>query len=287
MLTDKELDEALEMAREAALEAWRAIEPFFQGSFEVFEKEGEGPATEADIAADHAIVDFLRSRYPAERFSFLTEETCKEEARLETPFCWIIDPIDGTRDFMKGEDDFAVHIALAGRPAVGAPGEPLLGVVYEPRAALMHTARRGGGARIENLENGTTFPLHVSGELNIDDAVVVITNTGIGKRLASVLDMLGARKVYSRGSLGLKAMEVAAGRADLYINTGRAMAKEWDVCAPHAILAEAGGTATTLRGKPVAYMQGDYYLRDGLLMSNGHLHEELIRMLDGVAELWR
>lgn len=286
-MTDSSLLERfLTDAREAALEAWKVIQPFHQGDFEVFQKEGEGPATEADIAADRRILEILQDRYDPREYGYLTEETEKGGGRLQRPYCWIIDPIDGTRDFIAGGGDFAVHIGIAGEVTPGLPFEPLAGVVYQPMAGTMSAALRGGGAWQEDVATGVSRPLRVTDSATLeDDARVLVTSSRINERLMRALNHLGVQNPRQRGSLGVKIVEVAAGTADLYLNTARGPCKEWDACAPHIILREAGGRFTTLSGREIRYNQRDYTIRNGLLASNGNLHTPVLDRLREMRDL--
>jgi 3'(2'), 5'-bisphosphate nucleotidase len=276
-----DLEECVARAREAALIAWQVIEPYYRGSFEVFEKRGEGPATEADIAADHAIIAHLSAHFPSDEFAFLTEETEKGHERLTRNYCWIVDPIDGTREFIDGRDDFAVQIGLAGRTNGDGPLEALVGVVYMPRTGVLYSATKGGGAWAENpADLNTRRRLRVQDVNRLEDARLVVTRQHMGKTLRSAIARLQVREVYHLGSLGVKVVELVEGRAALYLNTGYKGCKEWDVCAPAILLQEAGGEVTDLSGKPITYNKKDYYVHNGLLASNGRLHQHALRLLD-------
>lgn len=282
MRLSPDLDLALQHARRASLLAWEAIRPFYRGEFDVYTKEGEGPATDADIAADRAILDFLQPLYPSDEFGYLTEETEKDEVRLLRDFCWIVDPIDGTREFIEGRHDFAVQVGLAGREEAGGPLVGLVGVLYLPMEGLIHSARKGAGAWMENADGSGRRRLRVSGETELSRARLVVTRQRFGRRLKDAMANLAVREVYRLGSLGVKAAEVAQGRADLYLNAAFKGCKEWDVCAPAVILEEAGGRVTDLYGEPVTYNRKDFYVHHGLLASNGVLHDAA---LEGIAPL--
>ncbi len=281
-----DLDDCLRHARLAALGAWDAITHFFQGDFKVFEKEDKSHATEADIAADHFIVDYLRDHFPGDEFGFLSEETQQGAERFESRYCWIIDPIDGTSDFMRGGDDFAVHIGLAEYDSDLGYAVPIVGVVYQPRPGWLASGATGKGAFIEHMGTGELEQLHVS---SVDDRAksrLVTTNNHYGRKTDAAIRRINPAEVQRRGSLGVKVVEVARGASDLYLNFGRRMAKEWDVCAPHAILLEAGGRLTDLRGEPVGYLDRDYHMDWGLIVSNGVLHDEIRDLMANVPEIW-
>ncbi len=280
------LEACLNDARTAALQAWEAIRPYYRQDFEIYHKDGEGPATEADIAADRAILAHLQERYPASEYGFLTEESADSAERLHRPYCWIIDPIDGTRDFIAGGADFAVHVGLAGEITTGLPHEPLAGVVYQPIPGILYAAARGAGAWQENLKTGEITPLRVSENDTLDGQRVLVTSSRINERLSRALRHLGIHEPRQRGSLGVKLGEIAAGTADIYLNIERGPCKEWDACAPHIILREAGGRFTTLSGREIRYNQRDCRVRNGLLGTNSRLHTPVLDRLRDLRDLW-
>lgn len=273
-----------EAARRAALVAWNEIAHFYQGEFRVYEKEGEGPATDADLLADQVIRRELQRDFPEEAYGYLTEETENQESRFSKDDVWIIDPIDGTREFIAGRDDFAVQIGLVRREADA--WNPLLGVVYMPRTGQIYGAIRGEGCWGEDAATGKKRMLRVNQVAKLADAQLVMTRNEPGRALQRALGRLDAGGVYQLGSLGVKVVELLEGRASLYLNTARASCKEWDVCAPEILLTEAGGRITNLRGAPMGYVCRDYVVRWGLLASNGVLHNAALQALAPVDEIW-
>jgi len=297
-----DLPRALDCARRAALDAWSAISHFHGGKFEVEEKS-DGPSTSADKMADRLIVANLQREYPPERFGYLTEEFLRDPIRLERPAVWIIDPIDGTSDFIKGSGDFAIHIGLV---VPGAKGfEPAVSVVYHPLAGHLFTAIRGGGAFVEREERSgepgaarwwsrpaaapprpwqearfaAPQPLRVTAHSDIEKMTAVYSASHQTRRLKRMLELVPFARSYARGSVGVKLGEIALGRADVYVNTERGICKEWDLCAPHLILEEAGGRVTTLEGDPVFYNQSEVRLLAGILASNGANHPALVELI--------
>lgn len=282
------LEKCRDDARQAALQAWEKIKHFYQGKFEIYEKENDGPATEADIMADHFIVDFLKKRYPSEQFGYLSEETQQGDERLGKPFCWIIDPIDGTRDFIEGSEDFCIQIGLAGSDKEGEEFlTPLVGVVYQPTTGLLYQSAKGVGANVENLNTGEKRKLKVTTQCKLTSSTVVYTRSHFGKRLQLSLQALEPKKERKKGSYGIKVMDVANATSDYYLNTGVKHCKEWDTLAPHAILLEAGGTLTDISGKPILYNKKDVYVYGGSIASNSILHQAITDKLRNVDHLWK
>lgn len=280
-------EEMVEHAKEAARRAWQAMAPFHRGQFRVYEKQGEGPATDADLAADAAILDYLRPRYGDA--GFLTEETGDSAERLACELCWIIDPIDGTREFIEGRSDFAVHIALVRRDPADGLFHPLVSVVSVPKANRLYWAVQGGGAWVEPAEakrGSQARRLTVAPTETLGGARAVVTRAPRGARLQEALRLLAPAEIYTLGSLGIKVVELLEARASLYINTGRRSCKEWDVCAPDLILREAGGRISDLLGNDFTYNKADYLVYNGLLASNGRLHRDALGKLRAVAN-WK
>lgn len=273
-------------AREAALLAWSKVAHFYRGTFDIIEKKGEGPATEADILADRVIVQHLQKHFPPKDFGYLSEEHHHGEERVGRRFCWIIDPIDGTKDFIEGGHDFALQMDLAGALEQGGPAVPLVGVVYQASMGLLYTAHHGGGAWCEDLKSGEKTRLAVGGECTASRCRLVVTSSEISDRLSGAMRALAIGEYRQKGSLGLKIVEVACDRADLFLNMGRRKCREWDVCAPHAILNEAGGRLTDLLGVEVTYIHEDIDIVEGLAASNGAVHREVLARIQGAAELW-
>jgi len=296
------LDDALTHARHAALQAWSAISHFHRGSYEIEHKK-DGPSTEADKLADTLLAQALERHYPPARFGYLTEEVVRDLTRMDRRHVWIIDPIDGTSDFIRGAGDFALQIGLVEEQ--DEVWGPVLGVVYHPLAGRLYTAVRERGAAVE-IEEGAdeppshrwwyreasdpsrppeaarflpARPLRVSETDDILRMVAVVSASHRTKRLVRVLDAVPFESHYSRGSVGIKLAEIAQRHADVYVNTERGRCKEWDLCGPHIVLEEAGGTVTDLDGRPITYNREEVRLQDGILASNGRVHSQLVERI--------
>ncbi|MCC6546497.1 3'(2'),5'-bisphosphate nucleotidase CysQ [Candidatus Sumerlaeota bacterium] len=285
-MTTIDLRKCCENARQAALLAWKKIAHFHRGKFRIIEKKGEGPATEADLLADEIITTYLRERHDARDFGFLTEETEKDPIRLGKAYCWIIDPIDGTRDFIEGLQDFAIQIGLSGGGDEQGQ-DPLMGVLYLPAHGVLFSAVAGGGAWREDIRTGTKERIAVSQQADPKAMNLVATRSHWGNRMTAVVERLQPAHMARKGSLGVKLCDVASAVADAYVNTARGQCKEWDTCAPHAVLLEAGGTLTDLKGNAVRYNRKNYVIEHGLLATNKVLHEQLAAQVRSIPILWQ
>ncbi|HOE97447.1 MAG TPA: 3'(2'),5'-bisphosphate nucleotidase CysQ [Candidatus Sumerlaeota bacterium] len=273
-------------AARVCLEAWAAIQPFYFGqACDVVDKP-DGPCTEADRLADRLIVEQLSRKFPRSEYGYLTEESEDDRERLERDRVWIIDPIDGTKDFIARRDNFCIQVGLAERLADGQ-WHPVAAAVYQPVAGQLWTATRGGGAFVQPVPFdpshwangripapvGEPAPIHVTPIDRLDQARSVVSNANRSSRLMALIHSLELADYWHTGSLGVKVCTIANGDAELYVNLGVGKTKEWDTAAPALILTEAGGRLTDFDGNTWTYNQEDVVHRHGLLATNGAIHE--------------
>ena len=267
----RELETAIALARSAGE---RVLAIRGEG-FAVDFKLGEEPVTRADREASTMVVGGLLAAFPDD--VVISEELEVDPARTIARRVWYVDPIDGTRDFIRGDDGFAVMIGLC------IDGVPVLGVVHQPTRQRTYYAVAGGPALlIDRGDPGTADPGAASPRRL---TVSTITDPGQSRLAASashrshdidrVKSQLGIRDELNVGSVGLKLCLIAAGSRDLYVNPA-AKTKAWDTCAPQVILAAAGGKLSDLYGVPVDYRCEDLRHHHGLVGSNGHLHDAVI-----------
>ncbi|MDX6531601.1 MAG: 3(2), 5-bisphosphate nucleotidase [Blastocatellia bacterium] len=225
--------------------------------------------TAADREANELIVGRLQKEFPDD--GILAEESTDTERRLEINRVWLIDPMDGTKNFINRDGDFAVQIGLA----VG--GESVLGVVYQPVRRVLYRAERNGGAWMEAGDNAAAR-LSVSNLTQPSEMVLASSRSHRGPRMDQVVRALGFRKEMRRGSVGVKIGLIAEQQADLYMHLSPGT-KQWDTCGPEAILAEAGGRLTDLFGQPIRYNGVRVDNRNGIVATNGAAHEMVIEKL--------
>ena len=243
-------------ARKAAvvLQSWAK-------KFTVSEKSRSNLVTEADLAAQQTIHEHIRGRFP--EHSFLGEEGLVETNR-DSPFRWLIDPLDGTLNYVHHFPYYAVSIALE------CDGEMIAGVVYDPNRDEMFSAVRGGGATLNGRE------LHTSTAATLAEAFVVaslpVAVEADDPTVQSFLRVLPkAQTVQRTGSAALNLSYVAAGRIDAYWS---ASLKPWDMAAGILLVREAGGRVSTMAGRAFNVEVPD------LLSSNGtSVHESLQQLL--------
>ena len=263
---ERELRVGLRLARAAGAEALK----HYGGPLRVEHKgEFEDPVTQADHAANDVILTGLKKEFPAD--GLLSEETTDTVRRLDKARVWLIDPIDGTNGFIAGNGDFAVQIGLT------EAGAPALGVVYLPLADVLYWAARGAGAWVER-PGAEAERLRVSGEKEPARMRLAASRSHRSPRMDAVVRRFGFREEVNRGSVGIKIGLIVERQCDIYIHlSGRT--KQWDTCAPEAILREAGGLLTDLWGEPYRYNTEDVRNRNGLIASNTAAHPLAVRTL--------
>jgi 3'(2'), 5'-bisphosphate nucleotidase len=216
---------------------------FTAGKIEHRSKAGGSPVTEADLAVN----DALRESLPRDGEGWLSEETTDDPHRLKCDRTWVVDPIDGTIEFVRGVPEWCVSVALVEN------GRPIAGVVHAPALAMtwVGVADPAGPARAV-FSNTDQPPMDIRVRPIPEDGAVVVASRrhGSGEEMDKFLADYKVKEMVNAGS-SLKFCLVATGRADLYPRFGRTL--EWDTAAGHAVLLAAGGKVLTVDGKPLAY----------------------------------
>jgi 3'(2'), 5'-bisphosphate nucleotidase len=272
MMFDR-LTELCDLARTIG---WQAADILRQAetNFDV-EKSGDSPVTSADLAANRCILDGLQSVLGLTEFAYLSEETHANqppEERLGKPWVWIIDPLDGTKDFIQGTGEYASHIALTHN------GRPVVSVVACPGQGRLYSAIVGQGAFVET-QDGQRRKLQVSAKAKPEELVLLTSRNHRSGPMETLIARLPHHSEKAVGSIGGKLAAIAEQRADLYLTvSGKSAPKDWDFAAPDLILTEAGGQVTGFDGHPLVYNKADVSLWGGILASNGHCQAELCAM---------
>ncbi|HVS81609.1 MAG TPA: 3'(2'),5'-bisphosphate nucleotidase CysQ [Pyrinomonadaceae bacterium] len=230
--------------------------------------------TAADREANELIVTRLQKEFPDD--GILAEESTDSDHRLEKDRVWLIDPMDGTKNFIARDGDFAVQIGLA----IG--GESVVGVVYQPVRGVLYRAARDRGAWMEE-EDRPAARMSVSSQTKPSEMVLASSRSHRSPRMERVVSEFGFKNETRRGSVGVKIGLIAERQADLYLHLSPST-KQWDTCGPEAILAEAGGRLTDLFGQPLRYNGLRIDNRNGIVATNGAAHEMVIRNLAPLLE---
>lgn len=225
-----------------AIDAGRKILEVYSSDFEVQSKDDDSPLTQADLASHHCIVAGLESLTPG--MPIISEESGLPdyEERSQWDRYWLIDPLDGTREFVNRNDEFTVNIALIDKQ------EPVFGVVHVPVLNKTYLGCEGFGAERRDGD-GTVESIQVS-SISADPVRVVGSRSHRGASLDAYLENLGECDMIPMGS-SLKFCVIAEGGADLYPRLG--LTSEWDTAAAQAVVEQAGGSVVTLDGKSMKY----------------------------------
>ena len=243
---------------------------------------GDGPVSAADLAVNQWLLEGLAAAFPNAPWTLLSEETAKEQLTpgqpLAAEWLWILDPLDGTKDFLQGTGEYAVHLALARH------GEPVLGVVLLPEmeelwfGLLADGAGAAGAAGRAWCENrsGDRRPPSLSPRRELGELVLVASRNHRDQRLEQLLAALALGDTRAIGSVGGKVATILRGETDLYISlSGKSAPKDWDMAAPEAVLRAAGGAFSHADGRALRYNDGDIRQAGCLIASHGASHREL------------
>ena len=232
----------IEDIKSVALEAGDAIMEIYNKDFSIEYKDDKSPLTQADLKSNEIICNKLQELYP--NIPIISEENKQTEYKIRKnwEYYWCIDPIDGTKEFIKKNDEFTVNIALIHN------NTPVLGVVYAPAIHEMYSAKKGEGAFL----NGQKLPLRTN-ENMAQKLYVVASKSHLSQETQAFIDALDTKEIeqVSRGS-SLKLCMVASGEADIYPRLAPTM--EWDTAAADAIVRETGKmTYQFQKYKPMVY----------------------------------
>jgi 3'(2'), 5'-bisphosphate nucleotidase len=238
----------LDAVEALAREAGEAIMGYYRGDIAIDRKEDYSPVTDADRDADAIIAAGLRKLTP--EIPVITEEEVADglaPTKIGTRF-WLVDPLDGTREFINHRDEFTVNIALidAGAPVLGVVGVPARGILY---------ASDGPGRASKCEDGGAHHPIAARVAPAEGIAVAASRSHANKEELEAFLKDKTVTDFLAAGS-SLKFCLIAEGKADLYPRLGPTM--EWDTAAAHAVLAAAGGHVRTLKGDELRYGKPDF-----------------------------
>ncbi|MBI3776820.1 MAG: 3'(2'),5'-bisphosphate nucleotidase CysQ [Gammaproteobacteria bacterium] len=255
MTTDRTalLDQVISLA----ISAGEKILAVYATDFRVHHKHDHSPVTEADRLSDEVIVAGLKLLTPG--IPTLSEETEAPLFNVRAPWktLWLVDPLDGTREFVKRNGEFTVNIALI------EDGDPVLGVVYAPMTSTCYYGTRGHGAF---KKVGSAAPVAIHAKRYQPDAQMIVTGSrshNTGDELRRLLTQIGPHKYLPMGS-ALKSCLVAEGKADIYPRFGPTC--EWDTAAAQCIVEEAGGQFTDMQLQPLRYNVRDTLLNPHFLV---------------------
>ena len=258
--------EILNFIKNLAINAGQAIIKIYNSNdFEIQIKKDNFPLTKADLLANQIIVSNLKSKFP--NFGILTEEEEDNKERLSKEYVWIIDPIDGTKEFINRNGEFTVNIGLV------KSGEPILGVIYVPTKGELFYAFKDIGTFYETVNS--KVQIKVSNRMEINNMILVKSRSHTGDKLIQLINKYCFAEIKTSGS-SIKGCLISKGDSDVYFRFGPT--HEWDICAMHAIIKSAGGEITDLKGEQIHYNKSNTLI-NGFIVSNNKIHRKFVEMV--------
>ena len=252
----------LDIAIRASVDAGKKILEIYQNDFETYTKEDNSPITEADLQSNEILKKILSET----GHHILSEEDKDNKSRLDKRTLWIIDPLDGTSDFIDKTGEFTIMVALI------KDKKPVLGIINWPTENTLFAAQIGKGAYKYSNENW--IKIQVSNTDELGNCKIIGSRHHLSEKERLFIKNLGIKEFTSIGS-SLKVGKISSGEAEAYITTTNKM-KEWDTAASYCIIKEAGGKMTDISGNEITYNNKDVYHNNGIVVSNGLIHERII-----------
>ena len=238
----------LKIAKEAAIEAGGLILNYYKADYEIKDKGYHNPVTTADHAADTRLKEILTEARPD--YGWLSEETVDSPDRLDKERTWVVDPLDGTKEFIEGVPHFVVSVGLVEN------GNPIIGVLFNPVTKELFMAYNGGGAFLDDK------PIRCLTKDEVRAMVILNSRSETRRGLWTPFDGTFG-ELRAIGSVAYKLGLTAAGKADIFASLRPK--NEWDICAGNCIINEAGGKLIDLRGNRVIFNQEKTRIEPGLI----------------------
>ena len=252
----------LDIAIEAAQEASNVILEIYQKDYNTFTKTDNSPVTDADLKSNKVINEILSNT----KYSILSEEDIDDQSRLSKDMIWIVDPLDGTSDFIDKTGEFTVMIALIQNK------KPILGVIAWPTEKILFVAQKNCGAF--RYSNDKWDKISVTKIDELPKCRTVGSRHHLSEKEKEFIKKIGIEDFTSIGS-SLKVGKISSGQAEAYITTTNKM-KEWDTAASYCIISEAGGKMTDMLGNDLTYNNKNVHHQNGILVTNGLIHDKIV-----------
>ena len=255
----------LHLAKDAAIEAGKIILTYYKADYEIRDKGYHNPVTTADHAADAYLKEVLLTDRPD--YGWLSEETVDSPDRLNKDRVWVVDPLDGTKEFIEGVPNFVVSVALVEN------GFPIVGVLYNPVTKETFIAAKGEGAFLNDEL------IRCSTKENVGEMVILNSRSETRRGLWKPYDGTFG-ELRAVGSVAYKLGITAAGKADIFASLRPK--NEWDICAGNCIINEAGGKLIDLHGNPREYNLEKTLIEPGLIAGDVDAVDKTFQVLKSV-----
>jgi len=252
----------LDIAIKAAQEASNVILEIYQKDYNTFTKTDNSPVTDADLESNKIINKILSNT----KYSILSEEDIDDQSRLSKDMIWIVDPLDGTSDFIDKTGEFTVMIALIQNK------KPILGVIAWPTEKILFVAQKNCGAF--RYSDNKWDKISVTKINELPKCRTVGSRHHLSEKEKEFIKKIGIEDFTSIGS-SLKVGKISSGQAEAYITTTNKM-KEWDTAASYCIVSEAGGKMTDMLGNDLTYNNKNVHHENGILVTNGLIHDKIV-----------
>ena len=237
-------------------------------------KGKEDPVTTADLKVNDLIIKRINESYKEVAWDILSEENVKIESKnllAKSKWLWVLDPLDGTKDFIQGTPNYAMHLAL------NYKNKPYLGVVLIPEKSELWISD-SKHVWYED-KNGLQKKVDIQVRKSLHEMTIVTSKNHKDKTLDNLINKIGFRKVTAMGSIGCKIASIIRGESDIYKSLslpGKSSPNKWDFAAPEAILRAAGGSITNLENEELSYGNSNYKQGGIIIASNNKLtHKEI------------
>ena len=234
----------------------------------------KNPVTLADLKVNEIIIKRINEKYKNVNWDILSEESVKVEdykCDINSDWLWVLDPLDGTKDFIQGTTNYAMHLGLNFKK------KPYLGVVLIPEKNELWIAD-GEKVWFEKKNKFFQKPKFANKKM-LKEMVLVTSKNHNNENLRNLIDKVGFKKVINMGSIGCKIASILRGESDLYISLslpGKSSPKDWDFAAPEAILKNAGGAITNIDNQELSYGNSNFE-QDGIIIASNNkiIHERI------------
>ena len=244
------------------------------------------PVTLADLKVNEIIIKRIKEKYVDVKWDILSEENVKissQPSDSSNDWIWVLDPLDGTKDFIQGTSHYAMHLALNFKQ------KPFIGLVLIPEKEQLWISVRSK-VWCENKDGSKFYP-NLSENKSLQEMILVKSKNHRNQTLENLIEKIEFKKVISMGSIGCKIASILRGESDIYICLslpGKGSPKDWDLAAPEAILKAAGGAITNLENKGLVYGEFNYEHGGIIVASNNkNTHKKICLEIKAIIENYK